>query len=363
MKDPDFNTYTIDILRPSLADADALAEKIKTLPSVDHVMTLSSFVPDNQDAKRATINDTRTILLPTLEPSVVAPAPSDEEIIAAMRHTAAGLHALGAQHPSAAQLATALDDVTLHPSADVLQRLKVNLLNGILARLGAVRDVLSATPITTSSITPDLSRDWITADGRALLQVYPKGDPRDYHTLVAFTDAVRRVAPDATGAPISIRESGKTVTKAFIEAGCYALLAIGFLAFFILRRLGDVLRLIAPFVLAGILSLATMVILGLPLNFANIIALPLLLSLGVSYSVYFVSYWRAGTLNPLQSSMARAVLFSAATTLVAFGSLSLSSHPGTSGMGKLLTLALLYSLTCTFFILPALLGQPKDDRH
>lgn len=65
--------------------------------------------------------------------------------------------------------------------------------------------------------------------------------------------------------------------------------------------------------------------------------------------------------RPLQSSMARAVVFSAFTTLVAFGTLSLSDHPGTRGMGELLTIALIYSLLCTFFVLPALMGRPKLD--
>lgn len=87
-----------------------------------------------------------------------------------------------------------------------------------------------------------------------------------------------------------------------------------------------------------------MVMISLPLNFANIIALPLLLSLGVSYAIYFVIHWKNGHDKPLQSGMARAVLFSAGTTIVAFGSLMLSSHPGTSGMGQLLTIALLYSV-------------------
>jgi predicted RND superfamily exporter protein len=118
----------------------------------------------------------------------------------------------------------------------------------------------------------------------------------------------------------------------------------------------------APLFLAGILTLATIVLIELPLNFANIIALPLLLSLGVSYAIYFLSYARSGLKNPLQSSMARAVLFSAATALVAFGSLSLSSHTGTSGMGKLLTVALFYTLACSFFLLPALLASSKLEK-
>jgi len=129
----------------------------------------------------------------------------------------------------------------------------------------------------------------------------------------------------------------------------------------VLRNARDVALMLTPLIVAGILTMATITALDMPLNFANIIALPLLLSLGVSYAVYFVFYGRTGRKDFLQSSMARAVLFSAATVLVAFASLCFSAHPGTRGMGQLLTIALLYSLICTFLMLPVLLGFNRDD--
>jgi predicted RND superfamily exporter protein len=230
------------------------------------------------------------------------------------------------------------------------------------SRIAAIKDVLSAAPVTVDSITDDLKRDWVSADGQYLVQIHPKGNARDHNTSIAFTQAVRAIAPDAAGVPISIQESGKTVTSAFIQAGIFALISIAILAFIVLRNFIDVIILLIPLILAGILTLATIVIIGLPLNFANIIALPLLLSLGVSYAIYFVSYTRSGLIFPLQSSMARAVLFSAATVLVAFGSLAISPHPGTAGMGELLTVALLYSVATTFLLLPALLGSHKRDK-
>jgi len=363
MKDPDFSPYTIEVLRPSLQEAEALADQIGKLPEVDHTMTLASFVPDDQDAKLAAISDTAMLLTPTLNPPAVLPPPTDQQILDMLRQTTAGLAAAGAKHESAARLAKALDEVVNSGDHELLLRLKADLVDGMLARLDTVRESLKAERISAANIGPDLRRDWIAPDGRALVQAYPKGDPRDGRTLIAFTDAVRRIAPDAGGAPISIRESGHTITKAFIDAGCYACATIILFSLVILRRPRDVAMLIAPLILAGILTLATIVVIRLPLNFANIIALPLLLSLGVSYAIYFVSYWRAGMAAPLQSSMARAVLFSAGTALVAFGTLGLSLHPGTASMGKLLTVALLYSLTCTFFVLPALLDRPKTDKH
>ena len=119
----------------------------------------------------------------------------------------------------------------------------------------------------------------------------------------------------------------------------------------------DVALVLAPLALAGLLTLATGVVLGMPLNFANIITLPLLLGIGVAFDIYFVMRWRAGLGDLLQSSTARAILFSALTTGTAFGSLALSDNPGMAEMGKLLSISLAYTLLCTFIVLPALLGQ------
>jgi predicted RND superfamily exporter protein len=159
---------------------------------------------------------------------------------------------------------------------------------------------------------------------------------------------------------VTIQESAYAVTQAFVLAGILALAAISILLAVVLRRLWEVLLVLMPLMMSGLLTLATSILGDLPLNFANIIALPLLLGVGVAFDIYFVMRWRAGQGDLLESSTARAILFSALTTGTAFGSLALSSHPGTAEMGKLLMLSLLYTLVCTFFLLPALLGPVKE---
>ena len=128
--------------------------------------------------------------------------------------------------------------------------------------------------------------------------------------------------------------------RAFIQAGIFALVSIAILLWIVLRRFGDVLLTLVPLLLAGVVTLEVCVLIGMPLNFANIIALPLLLGVGVAFKIYYIMAWRAGQTNLLQSSLTRAVIWSALTTATAFGSLWLSSHPGTSSMGKLLALSL-----------------------
>jgi hypothetical protein len=232
------------------------------------------------------------------------------------------------------------------------------IVPGLKATLSQLNDALQAQPITLKTLPPELVRDWIAADGRARIEVFPKGDPNDNNAMRQFAQAVLRLAPEATGAPISVQATGRTVVNAFIEAGVLAFLAITLMLALVLRRLHDVIMTLLPLMLSGLATLSISVAVGLPINFANIIALPLLFGIGVAFNIYFVVAWRRGTGNLLQSSLTRAILYSALTTGTAFGSLCLSAHPGTASMGNLLALSLACTLVCSLLFLPALLGPP-----
>ena len=157
-------------------------------------------------------------------------------------------------------------------------------------------------------------------------------------------------------------EGGATIVRAFIVAGAWALVSISILLWGVLRRIGDVLLTLVPLILAGVVTLEICALIDFPLNFANIIALPLLLGVGVAFKIYYIMSWRAGRTKLLQSSLTRAVIFSAATTATAFGSLWFSSHPGTSSMGKLLALSLCCTLLAAVLFQPALMGRPRKLR-
>ena len=148
--------------------------------------------------------------------------------------------------------------------------------------------------------------------------------------------------------------------KAFIHAGIYSLVVISLLLWVTLKRFSDVLMTLVPLLVAGAVTLEICVLIKLPLNFANIVALPLLLGIGVAFKIYYVVAWRGGRTNLLQTSLTRAIFFSALTTATAFGILWLSSHPGTSSMGKLLALSLVTTLAAVLLFQPALMGKPRE---
>jgi uncharacterized protein len=216
--------------------------------------------------------------------------------------------------------------------------------------------------VTLDTLPPELVADWMAKDGRARVLVFPAGGAHSNAELRRFSDTIQSVVPEATGTPIIIRESGDSIVSAFLQAAVLSGFAVIVLLGLVLRRTYDVTLAVAPVLLSGMLTLASCALLGLPLNYANIIALPLLIGVGVAFNIYFVAAWRAGEADLVQSSLMRAVVFSALTTSTAFGALWMSSHPGTASMGRLLMIGLGWELAITLLLRPALLARPPRQQ-
>ena len=362
MKDAATTPNVVNVLTPSLETAGSLARRLDKVPEVAETMTLARFVPEDQDAKLAILADAHTLLGPTLDAPDVKPAPQEVETRQALREAADDFLSLS-KNPQSATLASRIaDSLKALADADTGRRAAVEkaLLGGLELRLTQIRAGLQAAPVSVESLPSDLKREWVTQDGRARIEVRPKGEKQDNATLERFTHAVLAVAPEAIGGPILIQESANTILRAFIQGATLALVSISLILLIALRRVVDVLVTIIPLLLAAVLTLELMVLFGLKLNFANIIALPLLLGVGVAFKIYYVLAWRQGETSFLASALTRAALFSAMTTATAFASLWLSDHPGTSSMGKLLSLSLLTTLLAAVLFQPILMGPPRQ---
>ncbi len=365
VSDPDWTLDAINVLAPSVADAASLARRLGELPEVARVVSLNSFVPEYQRNKLMLIADAVDTVGPVLDIEPAEP-PSNAELRGTLAATAASLR------EAAAQVADSPAAGSARRLADVLDRLGAGtpearaaaaaaVVPPLRTMLAQVRAMLQAGPVSLESLPHALVDDWTTSDGRARLLVLPHDD-RDNAALLRFVQAVKAVAPDATGWPIFTSASGDSVIDAFLQAGAYSFLTITLLLVVVLRRVRDVVLTMLPVVLSGLLTFATCAALDLPLNFTNIIALPLLFGIGVAFNIYFVLAWRAGETAMLQSSLMRAVVFSALVTATAFGALWLSSHPGTASMGRLLMISLGWELLVTLLFRPALLALPPA-RH
>ena len=364
-KEQESGVNDIQALEPTLAAADQLAVKLRALPQVARVVTLSTFIPDHQQQKLPLIQSAAKTLDPALNPPSVNSPPTDAENVAIINSTVNALNRLAgsAPGPGAAAAKRLAADMTALAKADqaTRQRAETAFVQPLRTALDDLRNLLKAHEVTRDNLPPELVSQWMTPDGQARIEVAPSGNADNNATLRTFAHAVQSVAPNATEGPISILEARRTIITAFLEAGAYALLSIAVLLWITLRRVGDVLLTLIPLLVAGVVTLEICVAIDLPLNFANIIALPLLLGVGVAFKIYYIMAWREGQTKLLQSVLTRAVTFSACTTATAFGSLYFSSDPGTSSMGKLLALSLLTTMTAAALFQPVLMGKPRDE--
>jgi hopanoid biosynthesis associated RND transporter like protein HpnN len=364
MDNPVTNPYTISLIEQNIADAEDLKAQLRKLPTVSKVLDIKSFVPDDQQQKLAIIADANSILTPTLLPQPPAAPITPEQIRMAAKTALAQIDPALPKLPKDHPLAAIADDLhrLLKVSDDVLLATNAALTRFLPDQLDRLRTVLNAEPLTLSTLPDEVKDDWVLPDGRARVQVLPSDKVRGSEGLRLFVYEVTQVAPNAGGSAVTIEATSQTIITAFRDAAIIAVASITLILLLALRRVVDVGLVLAPLILSALLTLLVAVLLPLPLNFANIIALPLLLGVGVSFNIYFVMNWRAGRHSILGSATARAIVFSALTTGTAFGSLALSEHPGTASMGRLLLISLACTLVASLVFIPALLSSVHARR-
>lgn len=358
LQDERFSPYTISLLEPDLDKANDLADQLEEQSSVDYAVTLDSYIPENQDDKLDWIEEQALLLSPeTLSIKELA-TPGVESTDKAIDQFRQVLEADDSQ--SSQELADNLKHWQEEHSGDAgaLKALQKRILGSLPAQMDQLLESLDADRVTRESLPSELTKRYMTEDGRARIEVFSNLDLSKNRNLERFVDDVQKVAPEAAGTPVLLVEGGSAVVKAFIQASLTTFVAIALLLWLMLGRWRDVALALSPLPLAGLLTTATMVMLGMSFNLANIIVLPLLIGLSVAYGIYFVVRWRdQGSLDgTMQSSTPSAVLFSALTTACSFGSLALAPSRGMAILGQTLSLSLGFILLSTMVVLPALLS-------
>lgn len=366
-------------MRSDAASARALAQQLAALPEVKRAITIDDWVPKDQPAKLAIIADLQLTM--ALAPPAAPPPETPAQLRDSLRQLRTALAAQGDGGDAAAaqRLAASLagwqrwfDALPAESQLAALAALRESLLAGLAPTIDALMQSLQAQPFTRDDLPESVKRRWIGRDGSFRIEAFPAGDLNDPAALERFVRSAQTVAPHITGAPVLEVEAGKTVSQAFIDAFVYATVFIVLLLLLLLRSLIDTARVLAPLALTALLLCGASVLFDTPFNFANVIALPLLLGIGVDNAIHVVRRLKeTGADDPsfLTSSTARAVVLSALTTLASFGTLAFSKHAGTASMGRMLVFGMIAIQATTLVVIPALFrGAPAvrardGDQH
>jgi len=258
-----------------------------------------------------------------------------------------------------------LDKADAGERQKLLRSLEEDLLSTLSVALQRLYNLIEAVPFSEQELPESIAGRWHSHTGEYRIAVYPSEDIGDNGLLRHFVRSVQQVAPQATGMPVISLEAGDAVIDAFFQAFSLALVGVVVALLIMLRSIKYTVLVLIPLLLSSIFTGVFTVLLDIPFNFANIIALPLLLGLGIDSSLHMVHRSMDNRVENeilIHTSTARAIFYSALTALVDFASLMFSSHKGTASMGALLTVGLAFTLICTLIILPSLLRNPNRQR-
>ncbi len=368
MKTRDTSPMTLTVLVKNEADARAMQQKLESLTTVDSTVSLFDFVPEDQESKLAIIDEMMMTLGPQsqafpllktgieLKPSIVHMIEAIDANLP-KKSNPAEIKSLQAFKRQLQDVLLELD-ARLQPDRGVfIEKIQTSLLGTLPTVMNELLTGFKAQEIQPDSIPTEIKERWLSKEGMYRIQIFPKQDLNDLDNLQTFITDVQAVAPNATDLPVMYWESMKAVIGAFQEAIIIALIAIALLLMFIRRSIIDTLLVMTPLVLAGLFTMASTVFTGTPINFANIIALPLLMGLGVDNGIHMVEklhHSLAEEQNIYQSSTARGMFYGALTTISSFAGLAFSPHQGIASMGLVITIGIFWIMTCTFILLPAI---------
>jgi hopanoid biosynthesis associated RND transporter like protein HpnN len=368
-EDPKTSPWAASVLAANLSEAEELAAWLATLNEVDSAATVADFVPDEQEDKLALISDMALFLppMPDATKRETLPFVDQAEAVRNFRkelkrfansngdsEAAISARRLDRSMESLGRLLTEDPPKAMHTIEKLEHALLVNLPL-LFDRLGTA---LEAYAFTQAELPQELREHFVSKTGLHRINIVPKKNVTDIEALEEFVTAVRKVAPDVTGTPVTVYETGRTIISSFQRATLHALLLISFVLLITLRSVLSTILILLPLLLSIIYTAAATVLMDIPFNFANVIVVPLLLGIGVDNGIHFMQRLRTEPPqdgNMLKTSTAQALFLSSLTTIMSFSSLSLSPHRGTATMGMLLTICMGFLIFNTLIFLPALL--------
>jgi hopanoid biosynthesis associated RND transporter like protein HpnN len=342
----------------SREEALALKAKYEALPEVGRVVEVASLVPAEQEAKLPVVRAIHA-RLDGLPPPEAVPPPTGSDP-ARVRALAAKLRARAARDTplslAAANLLAALDAAP--DSAARLREFDRRLAADLAADLRHLRAVSRPEPITATDLPPEFRARYVGADGEFLVRAFAKESLWDYPALQRFTAAASTADPQATGKAYRTIEGLHQMRGGFERAGLYAVLAIVLVLFLDFRRVRGVLLGLFPLVVGAVLTAGVLGLCGVPLNPANMIALPLIVGVSVDNGVHVLHDHRQRNPNrpyAVGGATGKGVLVAGLTTVLGFGTLMIGRHRGMESLGLALSLGVTFSMLAALVWLPAVL--------
>ncbi len=362
LKDSKTSPWSGVLLEQGLDKLEKAKQEIESLALVDNVVWLNDFIPVEQEDKLFIIDDMSLLLgsLVSTESAVVIDNTERLEAVTSLNNKIKTLtdNAVDDDLISLGNnLSGLLKQLDGNPDNTQLVEIEQQLLNSFPGRMRSLAEALNAEEVNLENIPPEVRDRWVS-NNIYKMEISPVENLNNNVAMKNFVRELQAYDNNVIGSPIISIEAGEAVINAFKSAFTYALIAIAVLLLLLIKVKMDAVIILLSVFVGGVFTFGFMLLFNIPLNFANIIGLPLLLGIGVDSGIHIADRFRQEHLtgrNIFMTSSSRGVIVSSLTTICSIGNLAFSSHQGTASMGLLLSLGLASMMISTMIILPAFL--------
>jgi hopanoid biosynthesis associated RND transporter like protein HpnN len=373
----DFQPEFAAVIADDLAQARELTAKLKALDTVARVESITAVLPEGQERKVAIIRevapvfDKIVIAREDFEPYTGPELAEQLETMIDMVADAQDKAFSGGQKELVASLEkvmgsmeTVAEKLASRPAALARMKAFEKALFEVLAKAAEMtRSWGKVGPLQPEDLPSGIRNRFQGKSGRFAIYVFPKKSVYDMEFLDRFLDDVYALSPTATGFPTTHQVFSRLIMTGFRQAAVYAVVVVFLLLFIEFRHLGYALAAILPLSLGGAWMFGVMRFLGISLNYANIIAFPLVIGLAVDYGVYLTHRLREDrNRHPfaVMEQGAVPVFMAALTTLAGIGAICMGEHQGAASLGEALIYGIITSLAAAILVLPSMAAVARD---
>jgi uncharacterized protein len=397
------------VLADSLDEANAIEAKVKKLPAVSSIESMSGYLTEDQTRKLRIIGEIKQEVAPIrfaeYDTGPVRVNELSTRLYYLQGYCSWAADEAGKDDPSVARQLLSLRDAIIEfrkqmladpqAAAEKVAAFQQALFKDIFATFQALANQDNRGPLRADDLPAALRNRFVGVTGKYLIQVYPKEDiwkrenqkefvhelrqaltPNDMETsdkpalfkgligklkrlagVREADDSTQTVKPIITGTPVQLYEYTSLLVNSYIEAALYSLGAIILLVLFHFRTLSSLVLALIPVAVGSVWLGGIMGHFGIPLNPANIMTLPLVIGIGVTNGIHILNrFAEEKTPGILAKSTGKAVLVSGLTAIAGFGSLILGKHQGIQSLGLVMSIGIATCMIAGMAFLPAVMS-------
>jgi uncharacterized protein len=359
ISEKDTSPWSGILLKKNQIEAENSINELKNLSLVDDVIWYKDLKPKDQDEKLIII-DEMNLFMGILSTESDSSEINDNDRLNIIKNLKMELESFSDTELDN-EIKSLHNNLTTYlnsnPGNQDLMSLENQLLFNLDGRINSLNDALNAEAVGIDDIPAEVYDRWVSNE-HYKIEILPKENLNNNAAMQRFVRQLQAYDETVIGSPVINVEAGNAVITAFKTAFIYALIAICVLLLILIKHKIDAAIILASVIIGAIFTFGFMLLFNIPLNFANIIGLPLLLGIGVDSGIHISDRFRQeqfSKINIFNTSSSRGVIVSSLTTICSIGSLAFSSHTGTASMGLLLSLGLASMMISTMIILPAFL--------